>query len=571
MRILILWFVVTAWVMALPADIQYFLTKSKLPKKDVSIYIQELDTGRVVASLNANTTRKPASVIKVLTGYAALLKVGFDYRWPTEFYTSGTIKSGHLNGDLIIKGYGDPSLGSKHLSDIILKIRRRGIEHINGDIVIDRSYFDVGDKDSAEFDNYPYSPYNALPDAMMFNERTSTVCITPKKKTAHKEIEDPSYEVVNQVKFVNRSCRGKYAWAGSKVDMQSEIPQLILKGELSKHCKERKVCKIVTKPYKAFYYALKEALAQEGIEINGKMRLAKVPSSARLLFTHYSEPLEKIVSKSSKKSNNIYARHLMLLAGAKMYGAPATVAKGRKAVTTLLKAQGALGKGTLYLDNGSGLSRKSKMSAKMLADVQKSAYRVYGKRWMKTLSIAGKDGTIKKRFRYKPAQSRAWMKTGTLKHVKNIGGYVKNKAGNHYNVVILVNTKKGRHRATKLQNDIINWLAQTSKAPSSKSSSTKVAKPVSKPFSDVEVTKSVSSAKPQKKSTGNFYIQVVSVAQKPNKAYFQKIEKSGFAYKVVRDKHYKVLIGGYPSKAAAQKALHKVRKELSKGAFIVTR
>lgn len=556
-------------MMALPADIQYFLSKSKLPKRDVSIYIKELGSDRVVASLNADRIRKPASVIKVLTGYAVLLKLGFEYRWPTEFYAEGMIRNGQLNGDLVIKGYGDPSLGSEELPDIIRQIKQSGIGHINGNIVIDRSYFNVGDQDSAHFDNYPYSPYNAMPDAMMFNERTSTVCITPRKKTAHKEIDDPSYKIVNEVKFVNRSCRGKYAWAGSKVDMQSEIPRLILKGELSKYCKERKVCKIVTKPYKAFYYAFREALLEEGIEIEGNLKLSGVPSGAKLLFTHYSEPLEKIVSKASKESNNIYARHLLLLTGAKLYGAPATVKKGRRAVAALLQKEGLSTRDRVYIDNGSGLSRDSKITAKMLAEVYESAYKVFGTRWMETLSIAGKDGTIKKRFRYKPAHNRAWMKTGTLKYVKNIGGYVKNRAGNYYSVVVLVNTKKGRFRAAKLQNEIINWLARSERAPSLNNS--KSAAPLSKPFSSAEAKKQKSAAKSAQKREGNYYIQVVSVIKKPDERYLSRIEKAGFSYTVVHGKRYKVLIGGYPTKASAQKALPKIRQQLSKGAFIVKR
>lgn len=558
----------SVWLFALPSDIQYFLNQSKLPSKDVSIYIKELGTNRVVASLNADTIRKPASVIKVLTAYGALLKLGFDYRWPTEFYLDGYVRSGSLEGNLVIKGYGDPSFGSKDLPEIIAQLKQRGIHEIHGDIVIDRTYFDVGDKDSAHFDNYPYSAYNAMPDAMMFNERTSTVCITPREKSAYKEIEDPSYTVVNEVKFVNRSCRGKYSWAGSTVDMQSPVPKLILTGELSKHCKERKVCKIVTKPYKAFYYALKEALGKEGIEIKGRLKLSHVPSSAKLFFTHYSEPLEEIVSTALKESNNIYARHLLLITGAKVYGAPATVEKGRKAIIGLLQGQGTLRSRDFVLDNGSGLSRRSKMSAKLFSEVYESAYRVLGKRWIETLSIAGKDGTIKQRYRYKPAQNRAWMKTGTLKYVKNIGGYVKNKAGTYYSVVILVNTKKGKFRAVKLQDSIINWLAQSTKSPSEHSST---AAKKTDPFTTVETKQTSGTLQKSKNTSGNYYIQVASVTNKPDSHYLAKIEKAGYSYKVVYENRYKVLIGGYPSKESAQKALPKIRQKLNKGAFIVTR
>ncbi|HEO98076.1 MAG TPA: D-alanyl-D-alanine carboxypeptidase/D-alanyl-D-alanine-endopeptidase [Epsilonproteobacteria bacterium] len=569
MRIILSWLIVSVWLFALPSDITYFLNKSKLPSSDVSIYIKELGTNRVVASLNADTVRKPASVIKVATAYGALLKLGFDYRWPTEFYINGSVRSGSLEGDLVIKGYGDPSLSSKELPDIVAQIKEKGIGHINGNVIIDRSYFDVGDEDSSHFDNYPYSAYNAMPDAMMFNERTSTVGILPRSRSVYKEIEDPSYTVVNNVKFVDRSCSGKYAWAGSRVEMQSSIPKLILQGELSKHCKERKVCMIVAKPYNNFYYALKDALEKEGITIRGGMKLSQVPAGARLLFTHYSEPLESIVSETLKESNNLYARHLMLLTGAKVYGAPATVEKGRKAVTNLLRTQSALPAGEFFLDNGSGLSRRSKMSARMLGAVYESAYRILGERWMNTLSIGGKDGTIKRRYRYKPAQNRTWMKTGTIKHVKNIGGYVKNRAGNYYSVVILVNTKQGNFRAVELQDNIINWLAQTKKTPYESGS-----KPASMAADQVQVTRTKESSpapETRKEMSGNYYIQVASVVKRPDNLYLSKLEKAGLRYKVVHEERYKVLIGGYSSKESAQAALPTIRQKLNKSAFIVTR
>lgn len=538
---------------ALPADISYLLERSKLPQKDVSIYIKELGTDRVVASYNADTTRVPASVIKVMTTYAALLELDFDHRWMTAFYVNGKVSGGTLHGDLIVKGYGDPSLKQDDLDAITDQIISKGIRKITGNIVIDRSYFQVGDKDSSHFDNNPYSPYNAMPDALMFNERTSTVCITPQKSTVRKEINDPSYDVVNNITFVNSSCKGQYAWAGSKVDKTQKSPRLILQGKLSRRCSERKVCKVVTKPYKAFYYALKEKLKEKGVVHQGALHLETVPKTADMLFVHTSQPLEAIISKTAKKSNNLYARHLMLYLGARLYGAPATLKKGREAVKSVLKKHGALGSGTFYIDNGSGLSRKSQISAKILAHLYEHAYRHYGTRWMNTLSIAGIDGTIKKRFRYTAVKNRAWMKTGTLKRVKNIGGYVKNKAGTLYTVVILVNTKSGTWKASKLQSDIILWLSQTSRKSSFKT-------PVK-----AEISKKTEVSKP------GYTIQVGSFTTQPDIAYMQRIEKTGFSHHVEHEGNYKVFIGRFGSRESAEKALKDIRRAISAGAFIVTR
>ncbi|KYJ87102.1 D-alanyl-D-alanine carboxypeptidase/D-alanyl-D-alanine endopeptidase [Sulfurovum riftiae] len=560
-RFIILYSLLISLAAAMPAGLQQIIAKSGIPKKDISIYIKEAGkSNRVVASLNADTVRTPASVIKVLTTYAAVLKLGFDYRWPTKFYTTGKLKGGVLNGDLLVKGFGDPTLSDKDLKSIVAQIKAKGIRKITGNIVIDRTYFKVGTKDNSGFDQHTYSPYNAMPDAMMFNERVSTICITPKQNSVSKQVPDASYRVVNNLKLVNKPCRGRYSWPSFKVDKSQDTPTVLLKGPISRKCGTRKLCQVITKPYKTFYYALKDALKQEGIAVNGGFRLNRIPKNAKELFTHYSRPLEKIIAKTAKKSNNLYARQILLLLGAKMYGAPSTLQKGRQAVEYILKSRGALNGGKLYIDNGCGLSRTSKLSAKLLARMYDHAYSKYGQRWMKTLSIAGVDGTIRKRFRGTVVRNRAWMKTGTLKRVKNIGGYVKSRKGRVYTVVILVNSKAGNWKASQLQNNIIRWLVNykgrgVAVKPSSKSTQAKKI--------------SAATAKHTVQGTeADYYIQAGSFAQAPTKAYLSKMRALGFSYTVKNEGNHKVLIGPYRSETAARNALKKVRSSLNQGAFL---
>lgn len=552
MRVVVIYILVSVWLLALPKPIVDIIAKSGIAKKDISIYIKEVGIdGRVIASHNAQTTRTPASVIKVLTTYAAVLKLGFDYRFPTRFYSTGSLRDGVLHGDLVIKGFGDPTLGSKDLKKIVANIRAKGISKITGHIVIDRSYFRVGTKDSSNFDENPYSPYNAMPDAMMFNERISTICVTPNKNSVTKKHADGSYRVINKLQHVNKPCKGKYSWPGIKIDKSKATPSVELRGQISKSCGQRNVCKVLTKPYKSFYYALKDALNKDGIKVVGNMRLRKVSQHARLLFTHYSKSLEKIVSKTAKKSNNLYARHLLLTLGAKMYGAPASIVKGRKAIVSILKNKNALSKGTLSIDNGSGLSRTAKMSAKILVDMYDNAYKHYGQRWMNTLSVAGIDGTIKKRFRSTQVKNRAWMKTGTLRRVKNIGGYVKSKQGQLYTAVVLVQTNQGNWRASALQNKILKWLV-------SYKSRGKVENV------QMQAAEYISSSAGKK-----YYVQVGFFASQPTKKYLLKIESLGLRYKVKHADNYKVLVGAYGVEKDAKKALVTVRKHINKGAFIV--
>ncbi len=573
MRSILLFFVLSVGLFALPQAINEQIRKSGISKKDISIYIKEAGArGKVVASLNAEKTRSPASVIKVLTTYAAVLKLGFNYRWQTKFYTTGRLKNGVLHGDLLIKGFGDPTLNSKDLTKIVSYIRAEGIRKVQGNIVIDRSYFKVGNRDSSGFDENPYSAYNAMPDAMMFNERISTVCVTPNKKSVTKKHADHSYTVVNNLQYVNKSCRGKYSWPRVKIDKSTSTPKVIFHGKISKRCGKRNICKVLTKPYKSFYYALKEKMKEEGMSVSGHMKLQKIPQNATELFTYYSDSLEKIISKTAKKSNNLYARQLLLLLGAKTYGAPATLQKGRDAIVKILSSKGALGTGVLRLDNGSGLSRVAKMNAKLLATMYDHAYDKYGQRWMNTLSIAGVDGTIKRRFRGTVVRNRAWMKTGTLRRVKNIGGYVKNRAGKRYTVVILVNSTKAKYRGAKLQNEIIKWLVNGAAKPSVRSKSKMIVVPKAKKTKHTAVKKTTKSVKKRsvKKATSKqyYYVQIGSFKLKPSKKYLSKISRLGLPYKVEKTNIYKVLIGPYKKESTARKVLLKVKQKLNKSAFI---
>ena len=541
---------------ALPQGVEDAIRHSGIPKKDISLIIKEAgNSANAVARLNENTIRKPASVIKVLTIYAALLEFGFDHRFKTEVYRNGPIRNGVLQGDLIIKGYGDPTFSSDDLPQIAKAIRAKGITKITGHIVIDRSYFRVGTANSSYFDEHPYSPYNAMPDAMMFNERVSTIHLNPSKNKVFKEGNDGSYSVVSKLQRVDAPCRGRYAWPAIKINTHSNKPSIVFEGMISKRCSERKICKVLTKPYLSFYYAFKEALRAAKIEAKGAMRLRRVPKRAQLLTKHYSNPLRVILAKTAKKSNNLYARHLLLLLGAKLYGAPATVAKGRRAVVEILKAEGLIGRNPLRIDNGSGLSRTAKLNAKLLADLLDHAYAHYGKRWMDLLSIAGVDGTIKRRFRGSVVKKRAWMKTGTLRRVKNIAGYVKSKSGRLYTVVILVNTTKGRWKAAKLQDEIIRWLVKSKQYRNAKSNHVDSLQPQGV----LETSMSVAD---------QFYLQVGAFDELPPKAYLLRLEKLELPYRVRYTDRHRVLVGPYGRREDALRALQKVKENISKEAFL---
>ncbi len=446
----------------IPHALAIEISNIPINKANYSIHIQSVNSKTPIASWQTHTKRSPASVIKLLTTYAALLKLGFDYRWETKFYYTGKLKSGTLIGDLYVKASGDPTLETKDIDDIVSQIRALGISKIKGNIVIDRTLFKVSNKNSSGFDKNVYSPYNAMPDAIMFNKRKSTICITPSAKRVkiEKDVPDQSYKVVNKLRMVNGSCRGSRAWPHVNIKTnESGRSTILLTGKFSKRCGSRKICKVISRPYRAFYYALKSTLKNEGVHFRGTLKLKKVPNGAKYLFSHYSDTLESVISTIAKKSDNLMARQLMFTLGAVSFKGQSTLSKSRKAIEDILNRYDILEKGTTYIDNGSGLSRKSRLTAKSLVNLLKHAYKNYGYRWMETLAIAGVDGTIKRRFKHSIVHGRAWMKTGTIKRVKNIAGYVEGASGELYVVVVLVNDKYSRKYGAKLANEVIEWVA----------------------------------------------------------------------------------------------------------------
>jgi len=450
---------VVVWAL-LPDPLSRMLQRNKIDPSMVSILIQETRTGREVASHLPRRARVPASVIKIYTAYSALLGLGSSFRWPTKLYYTGRFSHGVIQGDLAVEAFGDPTMTTRDLEKIARRLRRLGIRHIKGNMILDRSFFAVNNSVTSGFDRNRYSEYNAMPDTLMLNDHMSSFVIQARHNTivAAKTIPHDGYDLINRMQPTKAACKGKHAWPRIAIGNRNGRSTVTLSGTISTRCPKRRITRLLTHTYESFYYAFKSALNSAGIVFDGRMILARVPRSARALMIYRSPPLWSIVAKTLKKSNNLYARHLLLLLGAQHYGAPGTETKGVRAIASILSDRRVWDPATRII-NGSGLSRKARTSAHALVRVLQDAHRHYGHQWLNALSIAGKDGTIRKRFKHSIAKGRAWMKTGTLNRAKNIAGYVRGKSGRLYTVAILYNGAE-RWKGSALQNQIIEWLAR---------------------------------------------------------------------------------------------------------------
>jgi D-alanyl-D-alanine carboxypeptidase/D-alanyl-D-alanine-endopeptidase (penicillin-binding protein 4) len=444
---------------ALPAELQKALQRQRIPASDVSILIRDSVTGAQLLALNAEEARSPASTIKVLTTYAALDALGPSYTWQTRVWATGPIVDGRLSGDLILEGGGDPWLTADRWWRVTRDLRNLGLKHIDGDIVIDNSLFAPIGAEPGDFDGRGYRTYNVLPDALMVNLQSVEFQLQPQADRVAVTL-DPApanLRVVNQIHATHAACRSgaravRFGAAGD------DPHQITLSGRLSTRCPAQAVRRVVMTPTDFAYGTFVSFWREQGGDLKGGLRLGRRPADARLLLTADSMTLAEIIHLTNKHSSNLMARTLLLTLGLARAGAPATAANGEAALQQWLAGQ-RLAMPELRLDNGSGLSRATRISARSLEGLLDVASRGrYAPEFLASLPLGGTDGTLKHRFREAAEDARVRMKTGRLDDVVAIAGYVTAASGRRLTAVVFVN-HRGAQNGTgdAVVDTVVRW------------------------------------------------------------------------------------------------------------------
>lgn len=430
----------------LPASIAKALKTAGVAPSSVAIWVQPLGAGMPSLALNAEVPRNPASLIKLLTTYAALETLGPAHRWRTKVYSAGTHEADTLSGHLILKGYGDPKLTLEQFWLLLRNVRERDIRHLDGDLVLDRSYFKYKSHDASRFDAKPLRAYNVGPDALLVNFKAVRFRFVPQPEgDTVRVIAEPRphpLEVVSMVRPAKGRC-GRW-----KKKIQSEFApaapprealRAMFSGNYPVSCGER-TWNMSLFSHRDYVGGLFRQLWEElGGTWNGKVHDGRVPSGATLVYTHESPPLGDVVRDINKFSNNVMARQLFLTLGANGSGPPASLGAARAAVQAALALRGIDTVGVV-IENGSGLSRRARVSAKSLAQLLRAAYRsATMPEFMASLPVVAVDGTMRKRLKKDGVAGQAHIKTGSLSGVRAIAGYVLDRSGERQVVVMIVN------------------------------------------------------------------------------------------------------------------------------------
>ncbi len=448
-----------ATAQTLPPEVDAALQRAKVPREAVTMLVADVQ-GKAPARLShrANVPVNPASVMKLVTTYAALDLLGPAFSWSTQVVVEGAVRDGTLFGNLYIKGQGDPKLVSERLWLLLRRVQGLGIKNIAGDIVLDRSAFETVEVDPASFDGEPLRPYNAAPDALLLNFKSVVMTFVPDRtaNTAQVQYEPPLAGVRTQgsVPLSGGDCNGYRA--ALKADF-SDPAHIRFGGSYPASCGE-KVWGVAYADAASYATRAVEGMWREmGGKLAGAVREGRVPSpqgvALKPAFEVASPPLPEVIRDINKYSNNVMAQQLFLTlslqakaagSGASgtsdsTTGGTATLAASRELVQRWWRNTISPNADDMpTIDNGSGLSRTDRITAQALGRLLQSAYASpYMPELMSSLPISGVDGTLRRSRT--AARGSAHLKSGTLANVVGVAGYVLAASGKRYVMVMIVN------------------------------------------------------------------------------------------------------------------------------------
>jgi D-alanyl-D-alanine carboxypeptidase/D-alanyl-D-alanine-endopeptidase (penicillin-binding protein 4) len=432
----------------LPEPVMQAFKQANVPLSAVSILVTPLSNGAPNApspkarlSLHATAEMNPASVMKLITTSAGLSLLGPDFTWRNKVLIDGPVKDGILQGNLYLKGSGDPKLVLERLQTLIQDVMAKGSREVKGDIILDSHVFDLPVKNPASFDDEPLRPYNVAPHGLLLNFNAMLFKFTPDSARNEAKVDiEPPLANVQSPSSVALSAGPCQDWRTQLRADFSQADSVRFNGSYPKACGEQKWPVAYIDP-PSFGPRMVQAMWRlAGGQLKGQVRHGNAPAQALLWHEAQSLPLTDIVADINKFSNNVMAQQLFLTLSSQQDRG--NFSASRQAVlkwwSDNLKGQSAP-----VLDNGSGLSREERSNAQALsALLHLAAQSPYAAALQNSLAIAGVDGTVARLKDRQPnsvAIGRAHLKSGSLKDVASLAGYVDGLSGKRYVFVVIVN------------------------------------------------------------------------------------------------------------------------------------
>ncbi|MBS3996001.1 MAG: D-alanyl-D-alanine carboxypeptidase/D-alanyl-D-alanine-endopeptidase [Hydrogenophaga sp.] len=443
----------------LPPSVTQALARAGVPASALSVLVVSADAGaherlRHRAEVSVN----PASVMKLVTTYAAIDLLGPDFTWSTRFLTDGRVEHGVLRGNLYVSGGGDPKLVLERLQAAFIALQDQGVRVILGDLVLDHSAFEVPDTDPGAFDGEALRPYNAAPDALLVNFKSVVLTFQPDPATGTARVlsEPPlaNLAVDASVPLAKGACGD---WRGGLQARFDDADSIRFSGRFPHSCGPRVWPVAYQQPASYAARALEGMWRATGGALTGQVRPGATPLGARLLHDARSLPLSDIITDVNQWSNNVMAQQVFLTLGRLSPTHVMTESRLSDRLAPLRSARFEHSRDVVaswwrrsfgarvsppVLENGAGLSRIERITPEAMAQLlQHAARHPQADRFVQSLAVAGVSGTTARMAQgpHSAARGNAWLKTGTLRDVTGIAGYVNALNGARYVVVGFVN------------------------------------------------------------------------------------------------------------------------------------
>ena len=445
----------------LPPEVEAALRRARLPDSALVAVVQELGSGQTALSWQPQEPVNPASVFKLVTTYAVLDLLGPAWTWTTPVLAGGPIKDGVLDGPLVLQGSGDPTLVLERTWLLLNRLRQMGLREIRGDLLLDRSAFALPETSPADFDGDATRPYNVRPDALLLNYKSVTYRFTPDPARGVAVISaEPVLAGVptdTSVALASGPCDD---WRASLKASLSDPNRVRFEGRFPASCGDKEWPVAYADPRSYGPRLLTQLWSDLGGRLGGTVREGSTPAGARVLLQSSSPPLAAVVRDINKFSNNLMAEQLFLSLGQPGPDRPARPEGSRELLRRWLLDR--LGEASLRdwtLDNGSGLSRENRLTAQSLARLLTQAFHSpVMSELMSSLPISGQDGTLR---RSTATKGRAHLKTGSLRDVAAVAGYVLSNSGRRYVLVGILNHPQANAGRPALE-ALVQWTIQDS-------------------------------------------------------------------------------------------------------------
>jgi D-alanyl-D-alanine carboxypeptidase/D-alanyl-D-alanine-endopeptidase (penicillin-binding protein 4) len=452
----------------LPPAVRAELENARIPVDAVAIWVQPVDAKQPVLSFNAERPMNPASVMKVVTTFAALEVLGPERTWTTRIATTGSLREdGVLMGNVYLVGDGDPVLTYERTWRMLRRLRSLGFSKIGGDIVLDRSALMLPAHDPFAFDGKGLRPYNSGGDGLLIHFNTQELVLYPGSRPQEpvKLVAEPplaGIEIDNKIVTSGNSCEPWYRDLKARTEQNG---RLTLTGSLPASCGPRIWA---ASPLVPSYYGLAMVRAlwwELGGTVLGHVKNGDTPADAQVLISDESVPLGEIVRTMNKWSSNVIARQVLAQVGRADANAATAgrsdvvdmVAAGAEATRKRLAWAGIDVSG-LEVDNGSGLSRNARIRADSLGALLICGWqRPWMPDFIASLPVAGRDGTARRRLGGSSASGYAHLKTGTINDVRAMAGYVLDQGGRRHAVVMMINHPEAASSG-KAQDALVEWV-----------------------------------------------------------------------------------------------------------------